>query len=172
MRERSLPCVGGRFRVWVVGFRRGRSLVLVGSLLRVGSCPVIQLGRWFGINVLTVFQNNDERRIKIRRSSFGCHVTDSDVATCSTSSVYFTCMLELSRRSEARVGARGVCRWMARAGNGGRRVWMMVVTWKVVSLGFGQNSHSRKLPISFLGRRLHGWYLGHKISMYIKAFVV
>ena len=172
MRERSLPCVGGRFRVWVVGFRRGRLLVLVGSLLRVGSCPVIQLGRWFGINVLTVFQNNDERRINIRRSSFGCHVTDSDVATCSTSSVYFACVLELSRRSEARVGARGVCRWMARAGNGGRRVWMMVVTWKVVGLGFGQNSHSRKLPISFLGRRLHGWYLGHKISMYIKAFVV
>ena len=61
---------------------------------------------------------------------------------------------------------------LARAGNGGRRVWMMVVTWKAVGLGFRQNSHSRKLPISFLGRRLHGWYLGHKISTYIKAFVV
>ena len=172
MRERSLPCVGGRFRGWVVGFRRGRSLVLVGSLLRVGSCPVIQLGRWCGIKVLTVFQNNDERRILIRRSSFGCHVTDSDVATCSMCSVYFACLLESSRRCEASVGARGVCRWMARAGNGGRCVWMMVVMWKVVGLGIRQNSHSWKLPISFLGRSLHGWYLGHKISTYIKAFVV
>ena len=157
--------------MWVVGFKRGRSLVLVGSLLRMGSCPVIQLGRWCGIYVLTVFQNNDERQILIRRSSFGCHITDSDVATCCMS-VYFACMLELSRRCEARVGVRGVCRWMARAGNGRQRVWMMVVMWKVVGLGFRQNSHSRKLPISFLGRRLHGWYLGHKISAYVKAFVV
>ena len=60
MRERSFPCVGGRLHVWVVGFKRERSLVLVGSLLCVGLCPVIQLGRWCGIKVLTVFQNNDE----------------------------------------------------------------------------------------------------------------
>ena len=172
MHERSFLCVGSCLRVWVGGFKRGRSLVVVGSLLRVGSCPVIQLGRWCGIKVLTVFQNNDERRILIHHSSFGCHVTDSDVATCSMCSVYFACMLELSRRCEARIGMRGVCRWMARAGNGGRRVWMMVVMWKVVGLGFRQNSHSRKLPVSFLGRSLHGWYLGHKISTYIKAFVV
>ena len=43
---------------------------------------------------------------------------------------------------------------------------------KVVILGIGQNSHSQKLLISFLGRRLHGWYLGHKISIYVKAFMV
>ena len=60
MRERSFPCVGGRLCVWVVGFKRGRSLVVVGSLLRVGLCPVIQLGQWCGMKVLTVFQNKDE----------------------------------------------------------------------------------------------------------------
>ena len=37
---------------------------------------------------------------------------------------------------------------------------------------FGQNSHLQNLPASFLGRWFHSWYLGHKISMYIKAFVV
>ena len=83
--------------MWVVSFKRGRLLVLVGSLLQVGSCPVIQLGRWCGINVLTVFQNNDKRRILIRRLSFGCHITDSDVATCSMSSVYFACVVEALR---------------------------------------------------------------------------
>ena len=41
-----------------------------------------------------------------------------------------------------------------------------------MGLEFEQNSHLQKLPISFLGRRLHGWYLGHKISMYVKALVV
>ena len=34
------------------------------------------------------------------------------------------------------------------------------------------NSHLQNLPISFLGRRLHDWYIGHKISTSNKAFVV
>ena len=37
----------------------GWSLVLVGLLLHMGSCPVIQLGEG-GIKVLTIFKNNEE----------------------------------------------------------------------------------------------------------------
>ena len=41
-------------------------------------------------------------------------------------------------------------------GEGGER-WatclaVLVVMWKVVGRGFGQNSHSRNLPVSLLGR--------------------
>ena len=34
------------------------------------------------------------------------------------------------------------------------------------------NSHLRDLLTSFLGRRLHSRYVGHKISIYNKTFVV
>ena len=103
-------------------------LALVGLLLRVGSLSCGSAGTIVeGGVVLTMLENNDERRIFIRRLSFGCHVTDSDVAPCS---VCFACVLRLSWLCGARVGGRGVWRWMARAGAGGRRVWMMVVTWK------------------------------------------
>jgi hypothetical protein len=37
---------------------------------------------------------------------------------------------------------------------------------------FGQNSHSRNLPISFLGKRSVGWYVEHKINIHNEAFVV
>ena len=93
------------------------------GLLSCGSAGTIVEG-WV---VLTVLKNNDKRRIFICRSSFDCHITDSDVALCS---VCFACMLRLSWLCGARVGRRGVWRWMVRAGAGGRRVWMMVVTWK------------------------------------------
>jgi hypothetical protein len=39
-------------------------------------------------------------------------------------------------------------------------------------LMFGQNYHSRNLPISFLGKRSVGWYVEHKIYTYNKAFMV
>jgi hypothetical protein len=40
------------------------------------------------------------------------------------------------------------------------------------TLMFGQNSHSRNLLISFLGKRSVGWYVEHKIYTYNKAFVI
>jgi hypothetical protein len=39
-------------------------------------------------------------------------------------------------------------------------------------LMFGQNSHLRNLPISFLGKRSVSWYVEDKIYMYNKAFKV
>jgi len=36
----------------------------------------------------------------------------------------------------------------------------------------GQNSHSRNLLQSFLGRWVNGWYVVHKICMYNNALVV
>ena len=59
--------------------------------------------------MLTIFQNNDEQRILTCRLSFGCHVTNSDVAMCSMSSVHFVCVLELLRHCGACVGGCGVC---------------------------------------------------------------
>ena len=73
-----------------------------------------------------MLKNNDKRRIFIRRSSFDCHITDSDMAPCS---VCFTCMLRLSWLCGVHVGRCGVWRWMVRAGAGGQRVWMLVVPW-------------------------------------------
>ena len=159
VRGRLLWCVatvfvrGGRFHAWAVGLVRGWLLGLVGSLLRVGLLSCGSAGTIVeGWVVLTMLKNNDERRMSIRRSSFSCHITDSDVALCSVCFVCFTCVLRLSWLCGARIGGHGVWRWMVKAGDGGRRVWMMVVTWKVVGLGFGQNSHSRNLPKSFLGK--------------------
>ena len=85
---------GGHFCVWAVGLMHGWLLALVGSLLRVGSLSCGSAGTIAeGWVVLTVLKNNDEQRISIRRSSFGCHITDSDVAPCS---VCFACVLRLS----------------------------------------------------------------------------
>jgi len=36
----------------------------------------------------------------------------------------------------------------------------------------GQNSHSRNLLQSFLGRWVNGWYVVHEICMYNNALVV
>ena len=134
------PCVSGCFRVWAVVSVRGRSAWCVGGYWHWwgcccawGRCPVGSLSCGSagtiaeGWVVLTVLKNNDERRISIRRSSFGCHVTDSDVAPCS---VCFACMLRLLWLCGVLIGGCGVWRWMVRAGAGGRRMWMMVVTWK------------------------------------------
>ena len=148
----SFSCVGNRFRVWVTVLVRGRpslsvvvvsvcgrsfpcmggrldaEVALVGSLLRVGSLSCGSAGTIVeGWVVLTMLKNNDEQRIFIRHSLFGCHVTDSDVVLCS---VCFACVLRLSWLCGARIGGHGVWRWMVRAGAGGRCVWMMVVTWK------------------------------------------
>ena len=57
------------------------------------------------------------------------------------------------------VALRSPCWWawyLAMGGEGGER-WAMcldvlVVTWKVVGQGFGQNSHLWDLPVSLLGR--------------------
>ena len=119
---------GGHFRAWAVSLMQRWLLALVGSLLRVWSLSCGSAGTIVeGWVVLTMLKNNNERRIFMHHSSFGCHVTDSDVAPCS---VCFACMLRLLWLCGARVGGRGVWRWMVRAGAGRRRVWMMVVTWK------------------------------------------
>ena len=75
-------------------------------------------------------------------------------------------------------------------GGGGTWWWwqlVVVMRWHgVIVLGGGggeekcfgslivdvTNSGLRNLLISFLGRRLHNWYIGHKISISNKAFVV
>ena len=48
----------------------------------------------------------------------------------------------------------------------------VVVTWKVVEGCVWQNSHSRNLPTSFLGRWVNSWYVEHKVYVDNKAFVV
>jgi len=49
---------------------------------------------------------------------------------------------------------------------------MVVVEEQERWINDGQNSHSRNLPQSFLGRWVNGWYVVHEIFTYNNAFVV
>ena len=147
MRGRPVLCVGDRLRAWATVFMRGRPFLCMGDRLHAWrSFPCV--GGWLdaevvvgiggvivvrGVVVLWFSWNHsgrvggachveEQRRTTNFHSSFGCHVTDSDVAPCS---VCFACVLRLSWLCGARVSGCSVWRWMVRAGVGGRHVWMM-----------------------------------------------
>ena len=168
---RSFPCVGGQLELM-----RGWLLALVGSLLRMGllSCRVVVL--WFSWDdsgrVGGAYYVEEQQWMTNFHSSFVIQLPRhgqwcGNHAPCA-SLVCWGCCGCVEHALAGMVFGDG---WWEQEQAGDTCGWWWL-RGKVVGLGFGQNSHSQKLPISFLGRRLHGWYLGHKISIYVKAFVV